>query len=68
MFKIQVKTAGYSERFDYFESKLVSRKHTSNKSLTLRYKKKLIFIIKLTGILNFMLFQLKMHYLKNQQI
>ncbi len=61
MFKIQVKTAGYSERFDYFESKLASRKHTSNKSLTLRYSKKEIdfFIIKLSGIFKFYVIPIK---------
>ena len=54
--KFQVKTAGYSHRFNYFETQLSSRKHKiGKKDLRVRYSANDIdyFIIKISGLFKF---------------
>ena len=61
LLKFQIKTAGYSDRFDYYETKLAKRKHTDKKSLTLKYDPSSIdyFIIKLPALYKFYIIPIK---------
>ena len=62
MFKFQVKTAGYSDHFDYFETQLSNRlRKRDTKEMRLRYSENQVdfFIIKLTGIFKFYIIPIK---------